>query len=94
MPRTSPRRRKSLVAGPGRKRRRRKNKGWFRKGFDPRRYIFTLSDCRVGWWVANILHPELRDWLRMRLHCYYVARERARKEVEAILQKQLAECPF
>ena len=48
-----------------------RNKGWFKKGTDARRHIFTTQDCRIGWWVANILHPELREWLRMRLFCYY-----------------------
>jgi hypothetical protein len=64
------------TARRGRKKRkkcRKLNPGWFKRGFDPRRsrYRFTAQDCRLGWWVANILHPELRDWLRMRLYIYY-----------------------
>jgi hypothetical protein len=52
---------------------RKKNPGWFKPGFDPRRstYRFTPSDCRVGWLVANIKHPHLRTWLTTRLRCYY-----------------------
>src|SRR5262249_53558540 len=49
--------------------------GSFKPGPDPRRHRFTLSDCRVGWWVANILHPELREWLRMRLFVFYSSRK-------------------
>jgi hypothetical protein len=60
----------------GRTRKRRPNAGSFRTGPDPRRHKFTASDCRVGWLVANILHPELREWLRMRLFVFYSAKER------------------
>lgn len=58
------------------RRKRRPNAGSFKPGPDPRRHVFTQSDCRIGWWVANIRHPELRDWLRMRLFCYYSERRR------------------
>jgi hypothetical protein len=60
----------------GRKPKRRPNAGSFRPGPDPRRHKFTASDCRVGWLVANILHPELREWLRMRLFVFYSQKER------------------
>ena len=60
--------------------RKRKNKGWFRKGHDPRRHKFTASDARVGWLVANILYPELREWLRMRAWCFYSERKRKEKK--------------
>src|SRR3954447_26887405 len=62
--------------------RKKRNKGWFKKGHDARRsnYRFTKQDCRMGWWVANILHPELREWLRMRLYCYYSQRKRSNGE--------------
>ena len=60
----------------GRKRKSRPNAGSFRAGPDPRRHTFTASDCRVGWLVANILHPELREWLRMRLFVYHSVKER------------------
>src|SRR5436305_869905 len=64
----------------GRKKRwRRKNPGWFKKGTDARRHIFTPQDCRMGWWVANVRHPELRDWLRMKLFCYLSSKARKEK---------------
>jgi hypothetical protein len=47
------------------------NAGSFRPGFDPRRHVFTASECRVGWWVANIKHPHLRPWLRKKLFAHY-----------------------
>lgn len=56
---------------PTRRRKGRGNAGSFRPGFDPRRHVFTPLDCRVGWLVANIRHPELREWLKMRLRCHY-----------------------
>src|SRR5207244_13450356 len=60
----------------GRQRKRRANAGSFQKGQDSRRHVFTPSDCRVGWLVANIKHPELREWLRMRLFVYYSERRK------------------
>src|SRR5437867_826717 len=59
-------------------RKRRRNAGWFQRGHDARRstYRFTPSDCRVGWWVANILHPHLRDYLRMKLWVFYSTKRR------------------
>jgi len=64
---------KAVRPRPGRKQRR-ATPGSFKKGADPRRHVFTKQDCGLGWWIANILHPELRDWLRMRLFCYYSSR--------------------
>src|SRR5437016_5038699 len=67
----------------GRKKKRRKRgptPGSFKPGPDPRRHVFTPSDCRVGWLVANILHPELREYLRMKLWCFYGGRARRAKE--------------
>jgi hypothetical protein len=64
------------------KQKRKPTAGSFRKGPDPRRYRFTPSDCRVGWLVANILHPELREWLRTRLRCYYHRKEKAHGQKE------------
>jgi hypothetical protein len=54
----------------GRKRRR-PNAGSFVPGPDPRRHKFTKQDCRIGFWVCAIKHPELREWLRMKLFIYY-----------------------
>jgi hypothetical protein len=53
-----------------RRRKGRANAGSFRPGFDPRRHVFTPSECRVGWWVANIKHPHLKDWLRRKLFAH------------------------
>src|SRR4051812_46434602 len=57
---------------------RKRNPGWFKKGYDPRRstYRFTAQDCRIGYWVAAILHPELREWLLMRIRIYYHQRSK------------------
>jgi len=60
--------------------RKRRNRGHFKRGYDPRRHIFTPSDCRVGWLVANIKHPHLRDWLRMRLFVFYFRKEKVSGE--------------
>src|SRR2546423_109209 len=57
-------------------RKRKRNPGWFQKGTDARRHIFTQSDCRVGWLVANRLHPALRDWLRMQLFVFYTSKRK------------------
>lgn len=64
-------------------RKKKRNPGWFKKGHDARRYRFTPSDCRIGWWVANIRHPELRDWLRVRLYVFYSRKEKQHGKEEA-----------
>src|SRR5437588_680216 len=58
-----------------RRHKRRANKGSFKRGPDPRRHVFTPSDCRVGYLVAAIRHPELREWLRMKIRCFYWERD-------------------
>jgi hypothetical protein len=64
--------------------RRQPNKGSFAPGPDPRRHVFTPSDCRVGWLVANCKHPHMRDWLKMRLRCYYHRKEQQHKEAALV----------
>ena len=59
----------------GRKKRK-ANRGSFQKGFDPRRHVFTAQDCRIGYWVAAIKHPELREWLLRLQSSIAAARER------------------
>ena len=61
-----------------RARKKRSNRGWFRKGYDARRstYRFTPQDCRIGYLVAAINHPELREWLRMKIRIYYHERNK------------------
>lgn len=55
----------------GRNRKRRANRGSFKPGPDPRRHLFTRQECWLGYAVAYIRHPELREWLRMKIRCYY-----------------------
>lgn len=30
----------------------RTNRGWFRRGHDPRRHVFTKDECSDGFWAA------------------------------------------
>src|SRR6185437_7751567 len=64
------------VAAGGDMARKQRNPGWFKKGHDARRstYRFTAQDCRIGYWVACIKHPHLRDWLKMKILVYYHAK--------------------
>ena len=50
--------------------------GSFKPGPDSRRHVFTPSDCRVGYLVAAIKHPELREWLKMKIRVYYHRRSK------------------
>jgi len=52
-----------------RSRRRRRNRGWFRKGYDPRRRCgFTLEECRKGFRACLAKHPHLaEEWIHYRL---------------------------
>ncbi len=42
-----------------------KNRGQFRRGFDPRRYRFTRAECQAGFWAAInsiiIRYPDATD---------------------------------
>jgi hypothetical protein len=58
-----------------RRRKRRPNAGSFKPGQDPRRHVFTAQDCRIGYWVAAIKHPELREWLLLKIRIYYSRKE-------------------
>lgn len=60
----------------GRRKKGRANRGSFRPGPDPRRHKFTAQDCRIGYWVAAIKHPECREWLLLRIRIYYSNKER------------------
>jgi hypothetical protein len=31
---------------------RRRNRGWFKPGHDPRRHKFTQAECQAGYWAA------------------------------------------
>jgi hypothetical protein len=55
----------------------RPNAGSFKPGPDPRRYRFTPHDCRVGYLVAAVKHPHLREWLKMRVRVHNSKKEKA-----------------
>ena len=49
------------------RRRRKANRGWFKKGHDPRRKRgFPRWACRKGFRVAVCRHPHLLEWLMAR----------------------------
>jgi len=75
-------------------RKKKRNPGWFKKGQDARRstYRFTIQDCRIGYLVAAIRHPELREWLRMKIRIYYHERSK-HGEKEADGQHAGGGCP-
>lgn len=69
-----------------------KNRGWFRKGNDPRRHQFTREECSAGFWAAiesiTERHPDAitsygahmaTNFLRKRSHMPRVTK-RQRKE--------------
>ena len=66
----------------GRKKKRRATPGSFKPGPDCRRHIFTAQDCRIGYWVAAITHPELREWLKLKIRVYNHERSKHGKESE------------
>jgi hypothetical protein len=68
-----------MVSKPSVKKRR-GNKGWFKKGFDPRRtYEFTRQDRRKGFRVTLCRYPHLLDWLMGK---FLIDRDRRRRERE------------
>jgi hypothetical protein len=70
------------VKGKPATRKRRVNKGWFARGFDPRRtYKFTRQDCRKGFRVTVCKYPHLLDWVMGRFLTGRDARRRAEAEI-------------
>ena len=61
----------------GRRKKARRNRGWFLKGYDAccSTYRLTPQDCRIGYLVAAIKRPELREWLKMKIRCFYYRKE-------------------
>lgn len=64
--------------------RERRNRGWFAKGWDPRRRRgFTKEECRLGYQRCLEIHPHLGcQWMKLRMHESKAAHDR-RKAREA-----------
>ena len=62
-----------------RKQRGRKNRGWFRKGKDPRRHRLSPSECRRGGQQSfrRLMEdkPWFLLWLKKRIRRFYAAKE-------------------
>jgi hypothetical protein len=55
------------------------NKGWFRKGDDPRRHPLTRADCRKGYVSATQVRKmpsRTRCWLRRKIGRFYQGQPR------------------
>jgi hypothetical protein len=53
------------------------NPGWFKKGYDPRRHVFSKAECRKGYEIATRLArmpSRVRCWLRRKITRYYLSR--------------------
>jgi hypothetical protein len=56
------------------------NKGWFRKGYDSRRHIFSRVERQKGYWVAARfakMPSRVRAWLRNKIRRHYQGRRKA-----------------
>ena len=54
-----------------------KNPGWFRKGYDPRRHILSRAERQKGFLLATRFYPmpsRVRAWLRKKIRGYYERR--------------------
>ena len=60
---------------PPRKPRRKATAGSFKPGFDPRRHTFTTQECRMGYWVACMKNPHLREWIQLKVRLHRRAKE-------------------
>lgn len=69
----------------GRAKKRHANRGSFAKGPDPRRHVFTTSDCRLGYWVVMLgltprtQDPAVREWVRLKVCMHFAQKERKAK---------------
>jgi hypothetical protein len=66
-----------------------KNPGWFRKGHDARRHVFTNSDCRIGYWVVMLgltpktRDPAVREWVRLKACIHFSQKEKRNGQDES-----------
>ena len=62
------------------------NPGWFKRGPDERRRLWTPGElrriARLGYAAAVRRHPELEMWLLLRAHSYARARRRRERRAE------------
>ena len=77
------------------KKRRRKNKGWFRPGFDPRRHTgFTTEACKKGFEAARQkcmgLGAETAAWFFRKVRGFY---QEKRREAGGELPESDNRCP-
>src|SRR5262249_32819304 len=59
---------------------RKKNKGWFRKGYDPRRHVLSRAERQKGYWVAtrfSKMPSRVRAWLRSNIKRHYLTSRKA-----------------
>jgi hypothetical protein len=50
------------------------NAGWFKKGDDPRRHVFSKAECVKGYLIATRyakMPSRTRAWLRNKIRRYY-----------------------
>lgn len=55
-----------------------KNPGWFKKGYDPRRHILSRAERRKGYKLATQcvkMPSQVRAWLRKKITRYYQQRK-------------------
>jgi hypothetical protein len=55
------------------------NPGWFQKGHDPRRHVFSKAEMRKGYLIATRLAnmpSRVRCWLRRKITRHYQQRGR------------------
>jgi hypothetical protein len=60
------------------------NRGHFRRGYDPRRHIFTREECQEGFWAAItsivIRYPDAVDASGRHMACDFLKAARRRNE--------------
>lgn len=75
-----------------------RNRGWFAKGYDRRRHVFTISDCRLGCRVvmlgltAKTKEPAVGAWVRLKVGSHFSRKERVRVLRERPAPAATAEC--
>jgi hypothetical protein len=51
-----------------------RNPGWFKKCFDPRRHVLSRAERQKGYWVATQyakMPSRVRAWLRKKIRAHY-----------------------
>src|SRR3954452_12882877 len=64
-------------------RKKRRNAGWFKRGYDERRHTLTKEECQRGYQTAIMLDWHIGTWVWRKVRAHYCKLRRAQRAAEA-----------